>query len=74
MSFTLGLLSCGEDADKLTVAEKQLIDTLYFRELNKIRPLLDSICEAQEDSLVKVTADSLVKAREDEIDRIMNRQ
>ena len=77
--FTIGLLTlstaCTKDAaDKLNPAERQAVDTLYTNELKVLRPLLDSICEVRQDSIILRVADSLVRVRMEEIDRIMNRQ
>lgn len=75
--FTLALF-CGactaSSDDKLSVTERQMVDTLYTNRVKELRPLLDSICEVQQDSLVARVADSLIQVRMAEIDRIMNRK
>lgn len=70
----MGFHACSETSDKLTVLEKQAVDTIYLKKIKEIRPLLDSICSVREDSLIKLAADSIVRAREEEIEKIMNRQ
>ncbi len=73
--FFIGLLgSCRSDAGKLTPADLQHIDTLYTREIIKLAPLLDSLCEVRRDSLLQIAADSMIKVRMDEMEKILNRQ
>jgi hypothetical protein len=71
--FCLTMLACRPQSDTLTPTERELVDSFYQKKVVELRPLLDSICAAQKDSLVERAADSLLKVRMEEIQKILNR-
>ena len=78
LAFVLLLMAtaCGEKKEtriRLTSAERVKVDTLYSKEVKTLRPYLDSLCEAQFDSLVQRAVDSLLEVRRAEEIRLRNR-
>ncbi|MFK7932593.1 MAG: hypothetical protein AB8G22_03730 [Saprospiraceae bacterium] len=70
----LSYTACEEDTTpQLNKADIDIIDTLYMNELKSFRPYLDSICEAQFDSLVQLAADSMLIERMEEVERQRSR-
>ena len=67
------MLACRPQSDTLTPTERELVDSFYQKKVVELRPLLDSICAAQKDSLVELAADSLLKVRMEEIQKILSR-
>ncbi|MEL6635980.1 MAG: hypothetical protein AAFW73_01415 [Bacteroidota bacterium] len=72
--FFLLLTACVPESENLTPVELQRVDTLYARKVERIRPVLDSLCEVRSDSLLRTVYDSLLREREREIEQILNRQ
>lgn len=60
-------LACGgaeEDITlRLTPNERTQIDTIYTRRVKALRPVLDSLCTARHDELVRLALDSIVAER-----------
>jgi hypothetical protein len=57
----------------LTNSQRELIDTLYLREISVIRPQLDSTCDANFAANVQLAVDSLIKVRREEEARLRER-
>lgn len=59
------LFACSEEESqyRLTSRERVRVDTLYSKEVKLIRGQLDSICEMNHDSLLKLAVDSILKVR-----------
>jgi hypothetical protein len=51
---------------KLTARERALIDTMYTERIKVLRPLWDSICTNQHDSLLAIALDSIIRVRREE--------
>jgi hypothetical protein len=68
-------VSCEEKATqiRLTSSERVRIDTLTRQQVDSLIPVLDSICEAQYDSLVQHALDSIVELRRSEERKIRER-
>ncbi len=62
--------SCGLDGDQLTPEEKNTVDTLYINQLNTWRNKVDSICNADKDTIFVQVVDSLKKERMEEIEML----
>ena len=74
----LGILaitsSCTEEPPPyLSAKDRELIDTLYIRELRVLRPQLDSLCEARFDEEVERKVDSMLEVRRAEEARLRER-
>lgn len=57
----------------LSYPQRLLVDSLYNFGVDSLRPLLDSLCTAQFDSLVQRNADSMMQERLEEIERYLER-
>lgn len=57
------LPSCGKREVQLSRDMRRAIDTLAAREINVLRPQLDSLCAVWFDSLVTEAADSILDVR-----------
>lgn len=67
-------VACEEDTTpKITKADIEIIDTLYLDRLKTFRPYLDSICDANFDSLVTTAVDSMLIERMEEIEKQRSR-
>jgi len=58
---------------RLTPAERNRIDTLYNARLDSLRPIWDSLCDANYQTLVRNAVDSIVKQRLQEEKRLRAR-
>ncbi len=58
----------------LSSKDRNLIDSLVREKIKKIKPVLDSICDAEFDTRVKGLVDSIMKERLDEIDIQLKRK
>jgi len=58
----------------LSTKDRNLIDSLAREKIKKVKPVLDSICEAEFDTRVKGLVDSIMKERLDEIDIQLKRK
>ena len=57
----------------LAAKDRELIDTLYIRELRIVRPQLDSLCEAIFEEEVQRSVDSMLAVRRAEEARLRQR-
>ena len=74
MVITASVTSCGKDELlKLSRADNQLIDSLFFAQKDSLIKRTDSICEAQYDNLLSSAMDSIKKLRREEIESILSR-
>lgn len=58
---------------RLTSSERIKVDTLFTESVKTFRPYLDSICDANRDSLIKAAVDSLLIVRKAEEKRLRAR-
>ncbi|MEZ5041346.1 MAG: hypothetical protein R2828_15725 [Saprospiraceae bacterium] len=70
-AFVILLLmtNCGKDTEakvRLSSNERALMDSLYVKQIGKMRPIWDSICESQFESAVLQAVDSLLAIRIEE--------
>jgi hypothetical protein len=63
--------SCGLDGGQLSPEEKNTVDTLYTNQLNGWRNKIDSICNAEKDSIFVWVVDSLKNERMEEIEMLI---
>lgn len=75
VAVLLLVASCEEKATqiRLTSSERIRIDTLTKQRVDSLVPVLDSLCEAQYDSLVQYALDSIVDLRRSEERKIRER-
>ena len=67
-------LNCTEPPPPtLNAKDRDLMDSLYRDSLNRIRPVLDSICEVTFDDRVQDAVDSIMAEREEEIRKQLER-
>jgi len=62
MITSLVLHSCSSDDDgpkNLTSYEKQIVDSIYARDISKVRKVADSLCAANKDKYFEYFADSI---------------
>lgn len=80
--YTIGLaicfltlaVSCDEGPPPaLTSQQRELIDTLYLRQIQPFRTRLDSLCEANYSMNVQESVDSLLRVRREEEIRLRER-
>lgn len=62
------LCGCGVESNQLSPEEKFTVDTLYSHSLSAWRASVDSLCNAQKDSIYQSAVDSILKERRSEID------
>jgi hypothetical protein len=63
----LGATSCQEDENiRLTSRERIQVDTLSSKQIDSLRPYMDSICATSYQGLVKQALDSLLQVRREE--------
>ncbi len=76
-SILFMISSCGGDNAevnlRLTHAENKEINTLYTNRLDSLRPLWDSLCVLNHDSMVTYALDSIIKERLEEEALLRNR-
>jgi len=70
-TLVVALESCGKREVKIDRIMRRAIDTTAASRKAVLRPKLDSICDAQFDSLVQVAVDSILKQRRSEISKII---
>ena len=63
--------SCGLEGGQLSPEEKNTVDTLYTNQLNGWRNKIDSICNAEKDSIFVWVVDSLRNERMEEIEMLL---
>lgn len=68
------LASCTEEAPSTLLSEdKKLIDSLYLKTINEIKPEIDSLCELNFDKRVSNLVDSILLERQGEIEEQVRR-
>ena len=69
----IGLLSqaCGKRESRLDLKTRRIIDTTASARKLDLRPVLDSLCDIRQDSMVRVAMDSIVQRRELEVKKII---
>ncbi|MGK0362995.1 MAG: hypothetical protein ACI85O_000034 [Saprospiraceae bacterium] len=71
---SLLFFSCTEEApETLLVQDRNLIDSLYLKEVSKLKPELDSLCELNFDKRVAGLVDSILQERQEEIEEQVRR-
>lgn len=66
--------SCTEEPQySLSSTDKQIVDSLYKERITEIRPVEDSICDANFERRVLQTVDSLLEIRRKEIAKHVKR-
>lgn len=65
--------SCTEREVRLSVNDRQIVDTIYLSRLDSLRPLWDTLCATNRVSMLQHTVDSLVRTRREEEARIRER-
>ena len=80
MKFLYGILiiflcfSCTEEAPTtLLVQDRNLIDSLYIKEVGELKPEMDSLCELNFDKRVAGLVDSILIERQEEIEEQVRR-
>lgn len=69
----LAFPGCGKRNVQIDRETRRMIDTLMVRELNVLRPQMDSICRFQLDSLVATLRDSVLEARKAEMRKLLGK-
>lgn len=77
LSLTLVLTACGgkrgEAKVRLSSNERSLMDSLYIKQIESLRPHWDSLCEQNFKTSVAEAVDSLIKTRLEEEIRLRAR-
>ena len=72
--ISLLFFSCTEEApETLLVQDRNLIDSLYLKEVSKLKPEMDSLCELNFDERVASLVDSILQERQQEIEEQVRR-
>ena len=58
---------------RLSYNERREKDTLYRAEIERLAPILDSLCDISKDSLLKKAVDSIKQVRKQEEIKLLNR-
>ena len=67
----LALSACSEPPPlKLTLTQRDLVDTMYLRRVNGLGPQLDSACQAQREPELKRLLDSVLLVRRSEEEKL----
>lgn len=70
----LAMSSCTEDPPPvLDYREREAVDSLFRKQVDSLRPILDSLCEARYDSALQHNVDSMMTLRRQEIQRYLER-
>ena len=64
-------VGCGKRTVEIDRSTQRAIDTLSAKEIRVLRPVLDSLCDVQFDSLVNAAMDSILAERRLEIEKIL---
>jgi len=59
----LALPSCEEQAPRLRSPQRKLIDSLYTKQVELLKPELDSICEESRQARIDFAVDSIMTLR-----------
>lgn len=70
---TCGGKSNGEAKVRLSSNERALMDSLYIKQIEVLRPMWDSLCEVRHESSVARAVDSLIAIRLEEEVRLRAR-
>ncbi|MFM9950866.1 MAG: hypothetical protein ACKV1O_23215 [Saprospiraceae bacterium] len=65
--------SCTEREVRLSANDRQIVDTIYLRRLDSLRPLWDTLCVTNRPMMLKTAVDSLVRIRLEEEARLRAR-
>ena len=66
--------ACTEDPlPVLDYKEREAIDSLFRKQVESLRPILDSLCEARYDSALQHNVDSMMTLRQQEIQRYLEK-
>jgi len=65
--------SCTEREVRLSANDRQIVDTIYLRRLDSLRPLWDTLCVTNRPMMLKAAVDSLVRTRLEEEARLRAR-
>ena len=66
--------SCTPDPPPtLNYKDRQVVDSLFRKEVDSLKPMLDSICDMRFDSAVQFTVDSIMKERQTDRDIYLER-
>jgi len=72
--ISLLFFSCTEEAPTtLLVKDRNLIDSLYLKEVGELKPEFDSLCELNFDKRVAELVDSILQERQEEIEEQVRR-
>ncbi len=64
---------CTQREVRLSANDRQVVDTIYLRRLDSLRPLWDTLCITNRDRWIKEAVDSLVRTRLEEEARLRER-
>ena len=65
-------MSCVEESERLTKAERKIVDSLVVKQTKILRVEGDSICELNFHTSVDQAVDSIMTVRREEIKKILN--
>ncbi len=67
-------IACTPDPDPtLNYKDRQTVDSLFRKEIDSLKPILDSLCDMRFDSAVQFTVDSIMKERQTDRDIYLER-
>ncbi|NUO02106.1 MAG: hypothetical protein HUU01_15990 [Saprospiraceae bacterium] len=69
---TLGS-GCTEREIRLSANDRQIVDTIYLRRLDSLRPIWDTLCVTNRQKMLDAAVDSLVRTRLEEEARLRAR-
>lgn len=65
-------MSCVEETERLTRAERKIVDSLVLKETKVLRAMGDSLCELNFEASVAEVVDSILVERLEKIKKILN--
>lgn len=65
-------MSCVEESERLTRAERKIVDSLVIKETKILRAMSDSICEIGFEASVNEIVDSIMAKRIEDIKKILS--
>ncbi len=72
--YFLLFASCTADPPPtLNYKDREMVDSLFRKEVSTMKPILDSLCNMRHDSAVQHKVDSMIKERQSEIDIYLER-
>ncbi|HHM21861.1 MAG TPA: hypothetical protein ENJ20_07535 [Bacteroidetes bacterium] len=67
-------VSCTPDPPPtLRFKDRQIVDSLFRKNVDSLKPLLDSLCDLRFDSAVRYAVDSIIREREAEKEAYLKR-